>query len=179
MVFGVDGMRVNELKVENGKWKILTLNSQFSILNSIGYSLIEVLIVIAILGILFAIVLFNINPKKQIDDANATRSISELVQTKKTIEVCVTEETVNGKSKAAIFQVGSGSGGCGDLDFLKSQNYTQIWPYGMTIDLTIDGNGFCLTKLAFDNAYYYVKTRDGRVRPIIPTNCLSGPYSYP
>lgn len=144
-----------------------------------GFTLIELIVVIAIVGILATIVIIGLNPVARIREADTARAQAELNQAGSLVYLCITQEQIKNRSESEIFQVGDSTNGCGDLVFLASQNYSQIWPQKIKISLNNSSNNFCLATQTSPISYHYYSVLEGTPSFLQPADCPSAPYSYP
>lgn len=145
-----------------------------------GFTLIELVIVITIIGILATLVLVSLNLAANVKAASIGRAKAELNQAGTLVIICSSDETLAGKSEAQIFQIGDGTNSCGDLIYLATRNYSQIWPQRVKLSMPETSNPtLCLAEEVSSGEYYYYSTIDGQPTDVKPTDCPPAPYFYP
>ncbi|MDP3733166.1 MAG: hypothetical protein Q8Q91_01360, partial [Candidatus Daviesbacteria bacterium] len=68
---------------------------------------------------------------------------------------------------------------CGDLNFLATQKYSQVWPQSVKVSLDDTSSAFCLLEEVTTLIKYFYSTATGEISSSKPVVCPEPPYSYP
>ena len=138
------------------------------------------MVVTVIIVILATLVLVSLNPAGKLKEAETARAKSELNQAGTMLIICITDESLASTSASQIYQVGDGTNGCGDVIYLGTKSYTQIWPPRVKMSGASGGQQtICLIEQITAGDIFYYSTEQGEVSTTLPSACPTPPYSYP
>lgn len=141
--------------------------------NKKGFTLIEVLLVVAIIAIIAGIVILAVNPKKQLDDSNDARRRADV----NTIINGVYQYIIDNGGRVPAVILSTTTQICA-----TSASTTQCTPFGLVdlsflsdrylVSIPIDPSGATTTN---GTGYYIERTTGGRIRVSAPASATTSP----
>jgi type IV pilus assembly protein PilA len=156
-----------------------------TIKNQKGFTLVELLVVIAIIAILGVVAIAAINPVAKINSAKDNQALANVQQISKALEACLADRMATAGVTAAVATdnccgtavanaacVSTAAAGLG----LYGYGFTQGWPTGVTANRgAAAGTAICAAQQrGSDTNYVKYVVGGGTVNTASATNCVNG-----